>query len=41
MLQTQEGSGPDAKLTIAFATGPKTVLARFVTELPAGDTGTP
>jgi hypothetical protein len=34
VLQAQEGTGPDAKLTIAFESGPKTVLARFVTELP-------
>ncbi len=34
VLQSQDGTGPDAKLTIAFATGPKTLLARYVTELP-------
>ena len=32
LLERQEGQGSEAKLTIAFAAGPKTVLARFVTE---------
>jgi hypothetical protein len=35
-LQVQDGAGPDAKLTIKFAAGPKTLLARYVTELPTG-----
>jgi hypothetical protein len=33
VLRAQDGVGPEAKLTIEFATGPKTLLARFVTEL--------
>jgi hypothetical protein len=33
VLRAQDGIGPEAKLTIEFATGPKTLLARFVTEL--------
>lgn len=33
VLVTQDGDGPDAKLTIKFAAGTKTLLARFVTEL--------
>jgi hypothetical protein len=33
VLRAQDGAGPEAKLTIEFATGPKTLLARFVTEL--------
>ena len=33
VLRAQNGDGPEAKLTIEFATGPKTLLARFVTEL--------
>ena len=35
VLQSQEGSGPEAKLTIKFEGGPKTLLARFVTEVPS------
>jgi hypothetical protein len=33
VLRAQDGAGPEAKLTIEFANGPKTLLARFVTEL--------
>ena len=33
VLRAQDGAGPEAKLTIEFATGPKTLLARYVTEL--------
>jgi hypothetical protein len=33
VLRAQDGAGPEAKLTIEFATGPRTLLARFVTEL--------
>ena len=33
VLRAQDGAGPEAKLTIEFATGPKTLLARFVIEL--------
>jgi hypothetical protein len=33
VLRAQEGAGPEAKLTIEFASGPKTLLARFVTEV--------
>jgi hypothetical protein len=33
VLRAQDGVGPEAKLTIEFSTGPKTLLARFVTEL--------
>jgi hypothetical protein len=36
VLVSQDGNGADAKLTIKFASGPKTLLARFVTELPDG-----
>jgi hypothetical protein len=32
VLVTQAGEGPDAKLTIKFESGSKTLLARFVTE---------
>lgn len=32
LLESQEGEGPDAKLTIKFAVGSKTLLARYVTE---------
>jgi hypothetical protein len=35
VLQAQDGAGPDAKLTIKFEAGSKTLLARYVTELPA------
>lgn len=34
VLVSREGTGEGEKLTIAFASGPKTLLARFVTELP-------
>ena len=34
VLKSQDGEGPDAKLTIHFESGPKTLLARYVTELP-------
>lgn len=34
VLVSQEGAGEAAKLTIAFEGGAKTLLARFVTELP-------
>lgn len=34
VLVSQEGAGEGAKLTIAFEGGPKTLLARFVTEIP-------
>lgn len=33
-LVSQDGVGEDAKLTIKFAAGTKTLLARFVTEVP-------
>lgn len=33
-LVSQEGEGEEAKLTIAFAAGKKTLLARYVSELP-------
>ncbi|HVX95517.1 MAG TPA: hypothetical protein VHK47_11450 [Polyangia bacterium] len=33
VLRAQDGTGPEAKLTIEFASGPKTLLARFVTEI--------
>jgi hypothetical protein len=33
VLRAQDGAGPEAKLTIEFEGGPKTLLARFVTEL--------
>jgi hypothetical protein len=33
VLKSQDGVGPEAKLTIQFASGPKTLLARYVTEL--------
>jgi hypothetical protein len=33
VLRSQEGTGEEAKLTIEFAAGRKTLLARFVTEL--------
>ncbi len=35
VLASQDGVGPDAKLTIKFVGGPKTLLARYVTEVPA------
>jgi hypothetical protein len=34
VLKSQDGVGPDAKLTIHFESGPRTLLARYVTELP-------
>lgn len=34
VLVSQDGLGEDAKLTIKFAAGTKTLLARFVTEVP-------
>ena len=34
VLESQDGVGPDAKLTIKFESGSKTLLARYVTELP-------
>jgi hypothetical protein len=34
VLEAQDGAGPDAKLTIKFESGAKTLLARYVTELP-------
>jgi hypothetical protein len=33
VLQSQDGVGPEAKLTIKFEGGPKTLLAKYVTEL--------
>jgi hypothetical protein len=33
VLEAQDGAGPDAKLTIKFQAGSKTLLARYVTEL--------
>lgn len=33
-LVSQDGAGEEAKLTIKFAAGTKTLLARFVTEVP-------
>jgi hypothetical protein len=35
VLVSQDGAGDDAKLTIKFGVGTKTLLARFVTELPS------
>jgi hypothetical protein len=35
VLAAQDGVGPDAKLTIAFDAGPKTLLAKYVNELPS------
>jgi hypothetical protein len=32
VLEAQDGAGPDAKLTIKFESGSKTLLARYVTE---------
>lgn len=34
VLVSQDGAGDDAKLTIKFEAGAKTLLAKFVTELP-------
>ena len=34
-LVSQDGVGEEAKLTIKFAAGTKTLLARFVTEVPS------
>jgi hypothetical protein len=33
VLEAQDGVGPDAKLTLRFESGSKTLLARYVTEL--------
>jgi hypothetical protein len=33
VLKSQDGVGPEAKLTIDFESGPRTLLARYVTEL--------
>jgi hypothetical protein len=33
VLESQSGTGPDAKFTIKFEDGSKTLLARFVTEV--------
>ena len=38
VLERVDGKGPDAKLTIRFAGGSKTLLARFVTEVGAAPT---
>lgn len=35
VLEARDGVGPDAKLTIKFASGSKTLLARYVTEIPS------
>jgi hypothetical protein len=35
VLQSSDGVGEDAKLTIKFEGGTKTLLARYVTELPS------
>jgi hypothetical protein len=35
LLERQDGAGPESKLTIKFAGGSKTLLARFVTEIPS------
>ena len=35
VLQAQNGEGPEAKLTIKFPGGSKTLQARYVTELPS------
>jgi hypothetical protein len=34
VLEGQDGIGPEAKLTIKFESGSKTLLARYVTEMP-------
>jgi hypothetical protein len=34
ILERQDGEGPEAKLTIKFDSGSKTLLARYVTEVP-------
>ena len=34
VLASQDGAGPDAKLTIKFESGPRTLLARYVAEVP-------
>lgn len=34
VLEAHDGIGPDAKLTIKFAAGAKTLLAKYVTEIP-------
>jgi hypothetical protein len=33
MLISQDGDGPEAKLTIKFESGSKTLLAKYVTEV--------
>jgi hypothetical protein len=35
VLEAQDGAGPEAKLTIKFEVGSKTLLAKYVTELPS------
>jgi hypothetical protein len=35
VLESQSGVGPEAKLTIKFASGSKTLQAQYLTELPA------
>lgn len=35
VLESQDGAGEEAKLTIKFASGSRTLLARYVTEVPA------
>ena len=35
VLEAHDGTGPDAKLTIKFAAGAKTLLAKYVTEIPS------
>ena len=37
VLEKQEGVGDATKLTIKFATGSKTLLSRFVTEMPPSE----
>ena len=34
VLASEDGAGPDAKLTIKFESGPRTLLARYVAEVP-------
>jgi hypothetical protein len=36
VLERLEGEGPDAKLTIKFGAGSKTLLARYVSEVVDG-----
>lgn len=35
VLEAQDGAGPEAKLTIKFELGSKTLLAKYVTEVPS------